>query len=218
MNTQLDHIVIGAANLQQGVDYIHERFGIEMPVGGEHPLMGTHNHLMQLGDNTFFEIIAINPQAPAPQSPRWYGLDDPSICAQLQQQPRLLTWVVNHPLIDSLLANTAFNFGKVIPISRGNLNWLFAVPDDGRILAAGLLPYVMQWQTDGHPAQNMTDLGCRLRRIRLYHPYADWLRNTLKSIDAHNWVEIAALPNQQSPYWEVEMETPNGIQHLSSAI
>ena len=95
MKTALDHIVIGAATVAEGVAYLQSELGATLPAGGEHPRMGTHNHLMQLSESTFLEIIAINPAAPAPARPRWFGLDEPFVQAQLRQQPRLLTWVVN---------------------------------------------------------------------------------------------------------------------------
>lgn len=120
MNTRLDHIVIGAATLEQGVTYIRETLGIEIPPGGEHFHMGTHNHLMQLGNEIFLEVMAINPKAVAPNRPRWFGLDDPFIKAQLEYQPRLLTWVVNTPdiaLLQQTLLNqqNTFSFGAIAP-------------------------------------------------------------------------------------------------------
>ena len=48
MRCELDHIVIGAATLADGVRFIRETLGVEIPPGGRHPLMSTHNHLMQL--------------------------------------------------------------------------------------------------------------------------------------------------------------------------
>lgn len=88
---ELDHIVVAAASLKQGVDYIRERLGVEIPAGGKHALMGTHNHLMRLGGTCFLEVIAVDPQAPRPERTRWYTLDDPALQAQLSQSPRIVT-------------------------------------------------------------------------------------------------------------------------------
>ena len=95
MNTKFDHLVVGAKNLEQGVAYIKEKLGVEMPFGGKHLKLGTHNHLIQVGKNIFLEIIAIDPDQPVPERPRWFGLDDPLIQMSLDQTPRLLSWVVN---------------------------------------------------------------------------------------------------------------------------
>ena len=66
----LDHLVIAAETLDQGIDYIRATLGVEIPKGGLHKTMGTHNHLMQLGDNTYLEVIATNPEGITPDQPR----------------------------------------------------------------------------------------------------------------------------------------------------
>jgi hypothetical protein len=47
MQTRIDHLVIGAADLPQGIDYVKECLGVDMHCGGVHEKMGTHNHLLQ---------------------------------------------------------------------------------------------------------------------------------------------------------------------------
>ena len=91
---ELDHIVLGADSLEQGVAFIADKFGVEVPKGGEHLQMGTHNHVMSLGDGSYFEIIAIAPHLVAPEHARWFDLDNPVQQARLKERPRILTWVV----------------------------------------------------------------------------------------------------------------------------
>jgi len=218
MLTKLDHIVIGAASLEQGVAFVQNKLGIDIPKGGEHPLMGTHNHLMQLGNDTFLELIAINPAAPAPARPRWFGLDDPAVVRSIATEPRLLTWVVNTIDLVGLQAQVDFNLGVVTPLTRGNLSWLFAVPDDGRLLAAGMLPLVMQWQTSEHPSNNMADLNCRLIKLTIHHPYSQWLARILSDLQASTLVTVEPLENNGQAYMTAEIQTPGGICTLSSQI
>jgi len=59
--SRLDHIVVTAASLQEGIDYVRDALGVEMQAGGEHEHMGTHNCLLKLGDKLFLEVIAANP-------------------------------------------------------------------------------------------------------------------------------------------------------------
>ena len=54
----LDHLVVAALTLEAGVDHVFRSLGVAIPPGGAHPLMGTHNHLMQLGEGVFLEVIA----------------------------------------------------------------------------------------------------------------------------------------------------------------
>ncbi|WP_319522045.1 VOC family protein [uncultured Desulfosarcina sp.] len=216
MQTQIDHLVIGARTLTEGVNYVKDLLGVDMPFGGVHPKMGTHNHLMRLGNDAFLEIIAVNHDIEPPERPRWFGLDDAFIRQQIEQQPSLLTWVVNTQDIKALMSQSTFSLGKAELISRGNLNWYFGLPDDGRLLAGGMLPYAIEWQTDKHPSANMADLGCRLSGLEIYHPYPRWLQSALSSIGALDLVKVHALPKNEVPYMLATINTPAGIKELSS--
>jgi len=216
MNTHIDHLVIAASTLQQGVDYVRETLGVEMPFGGVHPKMGSHNHLMRLGEQLFLEVIAINPEGVQPEQPRWFGLDEPLQRASLSRQPRLLTWVANTRDIHTTQRNSDFDFGRITAISRGELNWLFGVPDDGRILAGGMLPYLMQWQTDTHPAGNMHDAGCHLESLDLYHANTGWLADILASIGLLEKIKLHPLPENQAAFLCATIATPTGSRQLYS--
>lgn len=216
MQTQIDHLVIGAADLAQGVAFVKTALGVDMPVGGVHEQLGTHNHLMRLGDTQFLEVIAINPNAAPPSRPRWFGLDDAYVQQALRQQPALLTWVVNTDNLEFLLQRARQPWGEATAISRGDLNWLFGLPQDGHLLAGGMLPYIMQWQVNPHPAQRMADRGCRLQALHIHHPYADWLHANLQSINAEQLVQLHALDRGTTPYLEAHLETPSGIRVLTS--
>ena len=217
MTTGFDHLVIGAASLDEGVAYVKETLGAEIPAGGEHPLMGTHNHLMKLSDSSFLEIIAINPEAPPPSRPRWFGLDDALVRSSLAQ-PRLLAWVVNTPNLNTLQAQTSFDFGEATKVSRGNLTWDFAIPEDGRLLAGGTLPYLIQWHTQNHPARNMARRDCSLIGLEIHHPYPEWLGAILTDIGAANCVTLHALADNAAPFLKAHIGTSNGTKVLSSRL
>lgn len=216
MQTNIDHLVIGAATLSQGVQYVADKLGVDIPYGGEHSKMGTHNHLMQLGNRIFLEVIAINPDAEPPNRPRWYGLDDPFTHWKINQQPSLLGWVVNTMNIEALMSHASFSLGKAELINRGALSWYFGLPDDGRLLAGGMLPYAIEWQASIHPSTNMADLGCHLSCLEIYHPYPWWLESRLASIDAENLVKLLPLPKNHAPYMVAYINTPVGMMSLSS--
>ncbi len=218
MSTRFDHLVIGAHTLSQGVAYVHELLGVDIPKGGEHVTMGTHNHVMQLGDDTFLEVIAINPDATPPVRPRWFGLDDPAVQSSLRVQPRLLTWVVNNSSLSDTCMRSEFELGDVTPLSRNGLNWLFAVPADGRLLAGGMVPNIMQWQTSTHPASGMSDLGCRLVSLTIHHPYKDWLSSVLDGMQATHLVNLKSLTDAEAAYLSAEIETPSGMAVLNSTV
>ena len=216
MPAKIDHIVVGADTLEQGVTYLKNQLGVDIPAGGEHPKMGTHNCLMQLGDGVFFEIIAINPKMNPPDRPRWFGLDDPRIRQRLKDQPRLLTWVVNTRNLASLLKDAESNMGKSELLERGDLSWHFGLPADGSLLIDGVIPYAMQWHVEQHPSTRMADLGCRLRSLEIFHSNPDWCGKALGSIGADQLVKINALPENRTPFLQACISTPLGICSLRS--
>jgi hypothetical protein len=213
---RLDHLVIAAETLQQGVDYIRSTLAVEIPAGGVHKTMGTHNHLMQLGNDAYIEVIAIDPQAAVPQHPRWFSLDDALMRASLHRQPRLITWVVNTPDIKAVEHDSVLPIGIPTELSRDALRWQVGLTEDGRLLANGLVPYLIQWHTEPHPSGSMADMGCRLQSLEIYHNRADWLHSVLTSIGADHLVNIRSLPDTETPYLSANIETPSGMVNLNS--
>jgi len=209
-----DHIVIAAATLSQGVDWLRQRLGVDIPRGGVHRKLGTHNHLMQLGDDAYLELIAIDPYGETPTRPRWFGLDSALLRAAIARQPRLVTWVVNTPDIRTLAATAGFDIGTPTGLSRDELSWEIALTDDGRLLGDGLLPYCIQWHSSPHPSRGMADLGCRLQDLTLYHNRPGWLAERLAALGALDLVTIVPLADSEAPYLSASIETPGGLVTL----
>eukprot|EP00659_Diplonema_papillatum_P016273 gene16273-24937_t len=165
----------------------------------------------------FLEVIAVDPEGKEPSQPRWFGLDDPIVQKVLRDGPTFLTWVVNvRPDIHQLLAACAGMFGMPEKITRGDLTWHFGLPEDGRLLAGGFLPYVIQWSDDQSPTMHMADLKCHLKELSIYHPKVDWLRTALDKIGATQLVSLHSLPPTESAYLEAIIDTPNGSRALRS--
>jgi hypothetical protein len=206
----LDHMVIAATSLKQGVDYVRSTLGVEIPQGGVHQTMGTHNHVMQLGNDAYLEVIAINPEVTAPSHPRWFGLDSGGMRDAIQQQPRLVTWVMNTSDIHQLVEGAGFDLGTPTALSRDNLKWEIALPGDGRLLADGMLPYCIQWHSSPHPSQGMSDMNCLLQSLTIHHNRPRWIDDRLDAIDASHLVDVEALPDTETAYLSATIDTPNG--------
>lgn len=202
--------------MAEGCAYVEAELGVALPPGGEHPRMGTHNHLMQLSATSFLEVIAINPTQPVPNRPRWFALDDPHVQQRLRREPQLLTWVVNTTDLATTHRHSLVDLGEIIPQTRGELNWLITVPNDGHLPGAGFIPTAIQWQVADHPAQRMSALGCSLASLRLYHPYTEWLTAALAALGAANHVSVHPLPGNSLPYMVAEFITPNGLRRLTT--
>ena len=76
MNSRIDHIVIGVANLISGTKILETKLRTKFSLGGEHQIMGTHNKLLKLQSDIYLEVIANNPSVDNPSRPRWFSLDE----------------------------------------------------------------------------------------------------------------------------------------------
>ena len=102
MTLVLDHLVVAAADLDSGTRHVADLLGIAPAGGGAHPRMGTHNRVLGMAGGVYLEVIAIDPDAPAPQRPRWFGLDQPALRARLADGPFLAHWAARVSAPDDL--------------------------------------------------------------------------------------------------------------------
>jgi Glyoxalase-like domain len=174
---QVDHLVVAAGTLADGVAWCEATLGITPGPGGEHALMGTHNRLFCVASTRFervyFEIIAINPDSPVPGRRRWFDMDDAALQAALRDGPRLIHWVARCTHIGSAVAalqGQGIDAGEVLQAERqtprGVLRWQVAVRRDGRRLFGGALPTLIEWG-DAHPVDGMPASGVTLESVVL---------------------------------------------------
>ena len=90
MTSQIDHLVLGSEDLSFATQALKFDFGVPFDVGGEHPVMGTHNRLLRLQADIYLEVIAANPAA-LPQRTRWFSIDAPK---RLYKGIHPLCWVL----------------------------------------------------------------------------------------------------------------------------
>jgi hypothetical protein len=178
MAAVFDHLVVVCADLDQGAEWIQSTLGVTVLPGGRHVAMGTHNRLLRLGPRGYLEVIAIDPDAPPPDRPRWFGLDDPDTRTRAAVEPFIATWVVRTTDISAAL-NRVPELGEILALSRGPYRWRIAVPANGRLPFDGVLPAVIQWDGDAHPAYALPDQGLALGDVTLRHPRADDLQPLL---------------------------------------
>lgn len=167
---EIDHLVVGAASLDEGVAWCERVLGVTPLPGGKHALMGTHNRLLNISgpgyERCYLEIIAIDPEAPGPQGrARWFDLDKPELQQALRDKgPGLIHWVARVANLDAALADwqsEGIDVGEAVEASRDALRWRIALRQDGLRLARDSLPVPIEWG-DAHPTDTMPDSGVRL--------------------------------------------------------
>ena len=222
----IDHLVVAAPTLAEGVAWCERTLGVTPGPGGAHALFGTHNRLLRLDGPeqdppAYLEIIAIDSEAtPTRAAPlkRWFDLDDPSLRESLQRHgPQLIHWVARVPDLDAALrawAHLGLDRGPAMAASRptptGLLQWRLSVRDDGQRLLDGCLPTLIEWG-EQHPARTMPASGLRLQRLLLRHPQADVLARALAAVGLG-----AATVETGAARLQAELHTPGGNVTLHS--
>jgi hypothetical protein len=212
----LDHLVIVAATLEQGVAFCENFLGVRLLKGGEHVRTGTHNYLLNLGDGVYLEVIAINPAATALTCPRWFGMDHEAQRQRAKEGPYLATFAVSTN--DIACAFDALpELGPVRDMQRGMLRWQITIPDDGGLVEGGAIPTVIQWPQGVHPTRSMPDMGCRLAKLEVYHPQpallkAAWARIGLQTSER---LFISQAEHSEVPRLVAHIATPNGLRTIT---
>lgn len=207
MKNKIDHFAVGADSLEQGVAAMKSKLGVEVPRGSKHDLMSTHNCVMQAGNESFFELIAIDPDAPDPGRVRWFTLDDPRTHERLAERPRALCWVVNTDDLEGVIAASDVDLGEIVEFRRGDRTWRLTVPRDGSLPEAGLMPAFIEWSPGPHPSTGQQDLNVRLKQVKITHPEPEKLAATFAALRISDLADISKGERALA----FELDTPNGI-------
>jgi hypothetical protein len=210
MSTTFDHLTITAPSLEEGSEFVRRTLGVELQPGGKHAAMGTHNLLLSLGGAGFLEVIAIDPDAPPPPRPRWFGLDE----KRPRPEPRLAGWVVRTRRIHGSVEGYGSLFGNIEAVSRGSCSGLITVPKDGSLPVDGAAPSLIQWH-GRHPTQSLADSGCELLKLIVCHRDPRYLGAILSAIDFESR-HLVQLGKGTRPVLTAVISTPNGVRVLSA--
>ena len=219
--SHIDHLVVAARTLEQGVQWCEATLGVTPRAGGKHPLMGTHNRLVQLSSpgypRTYLEIIAIDPNAAPPGRSRWFDLDNPALQHAIEGQPRLIHFVARSDNAASALQalrRLGIERGLLVhaerPTPEGMLRWQISVRNDGQRLFYGALPTLIQWD-DVHPADAIPGSGLALQSLHACHPRVADLQAAHVAIGLHG-----ITLEQGSPNLIATLATPKGRVVLES--
>lgn len=189
MHIPIDHLVYATPDLPRGVREIEELTGITPTPGGQHPGRGTRNALVDLGDGAYLEIIAPDPDQPAPPTPRWFGVDAVTTS-------RLTAWSVKSAELPDLrrrAIDNAIPLGQLRSGARqradgATLAW--KITDPVPLVEDGAIPFFIDWTGSPHPSESAAR-GATLVELRLEHPNPDEIRRMLRALDLDIGVSAA---------------------------
>jgi hypothetical protein len=195
----IDHILLGAADLDRATELVAKITGVHPAYGGKHPT-GTHNALLSLGGRSYLEIIALQPGAKAPA----YFSD----LAKLEN-PAPIGWAVSGGDLQSLrdsLEKGGFQLtppeaGSRITASGTTLNWqTFRVASN-----FAQAPFFIVWSAGTPHPSTTSPAGCKLRAFAIASPDLTELKR-LKSTLALR----VDLVNSPTPGFTLRLDCPKG--------
>ena len=204
---RVDHLVFAARDLDEGIRDIEDRFGVEAVPGGHHPVYGTRNALVALGEACYLEIIAPDTKVLKPEEVHIFGIHE-------LDAPRLVTWAANASDLEQLADRARREMIDLGSVSRGSrhrpdgveLSWTSTDPLAAR--NGGVLPFFVDWGQTAHPAKALPR-ECELLEITLQHPHAGNVQERLRTIGLDMAVEMA-----EEPRVGARIRTPKGVVEL----
>lgn len=201
---ELDHIAVAGETLAEAVAHSEAALAVPLLAGGQHLHFATHNQLLGLEGDLYFEAIAVDPSQPRPPFARWFGLDT------FRGAARLDKWILR--CADIAAAQAAFpEAGEPVHLTRGALSWTMLVPRDGQLPFGGQFPAIIHWHTDTPPGQTLPKADLRLTELVIAGPDAEALRDRLIPAFADDRVRFATADTRAMT---AVFEAPDGTRVL----
>lgn len=178
----IDHLLYATSNLQRGMDEIEALLGVRPVPGGNHPQYGTKNALLSLGTGIYLEVIARDPDLPAPDRGALFDIPE-------AQDSRLVAWVYRVTEIQEsadALKNAGIVLGTVDSGQRAKpdgsvVRWEMTDPYTRPL--NGAVPFLIDWGDTPHPSTAVPPAG-RLVQLAVAHPDPEAVESALSVLGA----------------------------------
>lgn len=208
MPFRLDHLLYAGPDLVAMMAHFEALTGVKPGIGGVHPGLGTRNALVSLGPDTYFELIAPDPEQDVPGSfgDRFKALSSPRMFACMVRADGLehMAEILKFEGIEADLVEAS----RATP-SGALIRWRLLMPRANPF--GECLPKFIDWTDTKHPGLT-TVQGCSMLDYQIGHPDAVRLKSILASLDVDLDVAIADRPCHRA-----RLRTPNGVVILTSA-
>jgi Glyoxalase-like domain len=201
----VDHLLLGAPDLDAGIAWFEARTGVKAAIGGVHPGAGTRNALASLGNRQYVEIIAPDPA----QSAFNFQID-----LRRLTTPRLVTWAAASADVEGT-AEAAVKAGyKVFGPRDGSRARPDGITLRWRIVGvlAGFaeaevdpVPFFIQWAAESKHPSSDSPSGCRLVALEIRHPNPSKLQAALRNLGLDSTITKSATTGLRAT-----LATPKG--------
>ncbi len=208
--TAVDHLLLGVADLDQGITWVEKMTGVKAVVGGSHPGVGTRNALISLHSRQYLEIIAPDPAQTA------YNFQ---IDVRTLTEPRLIAWAAVTTDINAIAKNAREAGHQIFGPRDGSrarpdgksLKWkTLGVLNKFGLQGVEPIPFFIEWAADSvHPSQD-SPRGCELQSFEIEHPDPPNVMAALKSLGIE-----AKVKQAKNVGLTATLKTPTGNVELS---
>ncbi len=195
---ELDHLVIAAPCLQEGVNYLQSRLHVTALPGGRHPELGTVNAILPLRGRSYLEILAPDSNAKPVETALGYQL-------QNLAEPRIAAFALRSDNLEEL-CRRAQVCGIGTPLIENEsrtrpdgvqLSWRTLTFDDPEFQYS--LPFYIDWQRADHPS-GLSAGEYAIETFCVCHPHDDRLRAIFGKLGI-----AVAVARSVSPGFELEL-------------
>ena len=207
MSYKIDHIVWAVPDFEKGIEYFKNLTGVTPVFGGYHKNLGTKNALVNLGNECYFEILAID-ETSAIKPPRWMGID-------LITKPTITRWALKSANLERDSVILKSNNSLMADIKGGQrtltsgeiLKWQLTMPLSNPTIEVA--PFLLDWsESAAHPTQHLP-VHCELMEIRFLHPSPPSIQAVFDYFGFEKFLEKG-----EEPSILIKLKTPNGIVEL----
>jgi len=202
---KIDHLVYCCLNLEDGINYFMENYGMQAVIGGRHLNEGTKNAIINLGDKCYLELLAIDKQNKAHTQNRWMGID-------LLTTPKITRWAINSSNLEedkqalikynNQLGNIESGLRK--KPDNSDLTWKLTKPLS--YPEVEVVPFLLDWSGSiSHPTDGLSIQG-NLMKIELESATPEKVKGCLDELN----IGISVKLNTES-HIKVVIDGPKGI-------
>jgi hypothetical protein len=190
--------------LEKAMDDFEKLTGIRPIFGGYHTTQGTKNAIVNLGNQAYLEILAVDDKNTQISAPRWMGAD-------LIETPKITRWALKSTNLtqdSQILKNYQSDMGRIQGGQRKMTNgqllkWEMIMPLSHPKIE--LAPFFVDWQnSEAHPTDAMPD-QCQLVELHFAHPSPEKLSQQLSKLNL-DWTIFSA----KNVSIKMEIRTPKG--------
>lgn len=204
---KIDHIVFAVKDLQEGSAYIQSLLGCQVIPGGKHLNNGTHNAVVNLGNNIYLEIIAADPGNNNVPKPRWMGVD-------VIDQSTVTRWAIKSDDLAPDLA-TLKKYNPALATSfagsrkkqdGSTLSWNMALPLPSPTVE--IAPFITDWKDSIHPTATLPE-ECELMSIEFYASELNKLKQLFSALAVEYDIQSSNVERIK-----LKIKSPNGLIEL----